>query len=215
MTTRGSGLDYEHPNIVVQDVDELHDFGWYKIFRTIVPATHLKLSCPKIRTEVSVLGNLQSLYYDLIFKDLKGLDAHAFASIPQFKITWVKSGLWTRFFSHSKIDQGRMKLMLSGDDVIMRKPGFFRNLFGEKLSSFFWGDIGEDKTSSVYQKSSVSQQKTMRYGSTLDVHDLDEKVKNMEKAQRTIECREAISEHYKELRRTRIKYKTAANIDNI
>lgn len=61
--------------------------------------------------------------------------------------------------------------MISGDDVKTLEPGFWKDLFGKTVYSFFWGNVHDDKTDEIYDEAFPSQQKIIRFGSILSIGD--------------------------------------------
>lgn len=148
MNTKGSGVWYSHDNVLIGNVDQRICTGYLDFNRTILHLDDVELVRVKMPVALGTIGNPQRDFYDVVTKDMKIPDTlHPFATKDTHKIIFHTPSLCTRFcyFISPNRDRPKLakfKLFLSGMEVLTNKRSFWRRLFGDATSDFFWGNYG-------------------------------------------------------------------------
>lgn len=151
MTTTSSGTYYNHPNVFINYVDFLIDYGWYKQFRTIVPTRSLIIRRQTFPTNLVVNGNPQRQFMEMVVegKDLlRKSTAHRFLLAKPLKMKLTDTGLFSKSLVRLKgipnSDRGELfKYLMSGPYPSGTDETWYQRFFPRCLFGDFKTDIPE------------------------------------------------------------------------
>jgi hypothetical protein len=222
MRTHGSGEDYQHPNVIVGNVEAMFSYGWYSQFKTVVTSEYLSLRNVTMPNALSFEGNPQRDYYDRNFPDALG-KFHPFTLNMPYELFINSMGVFKRISQwykekiesfHDENSGTEFVLMLSGvKDIGTITGGFWRKKF-PKITNFLWGTQGSEPRSVTYQQlekfrgDGVVESKII-YGATFSACRLSEEIGDATSAvvHGTLKegVSEALLEHAKELKKHNLK----------
>lgn len=137
MRTKGSGIDYHHPNVRLGNVDQLWDYGYYMHFRTVLNSDDLNIYTLHMPVSCYTVGNPQRDFYDKVCSDRKV--PHPFLSKESFLIEntsqWFGARIMNKFKKHKH--EILFKKIIEGSEVYEESKGLLRKVFSKPMDFVF------------------------------------------------------------------------------